>query len=66
LTNKNRAIIVRLPESLIERIDAVAFDLKMPSRACYIRRSLDRALEFAEKNELPLLQDPALRRALSR
>jgi metal-responsive CopG/Arc/MetJ family transcriptional regulator len=57
---------VRLPESLIERLDSVAFDLKMPSRACFIRRSLDRALEYSEQNEVPLVQDPALRRALSR
>lgn len=61
----HRAILVRLPELFIERLDSVAFDLRM-SRAAFIRRSLDRALEFTETNELPLLQDTALRRALSR
>jgi metal-responsive CopG/Arc/MetJ family transcriptional regulator len=66
LKTKKRAIILRLPESVIDRLDAVAFDLRMPSRSSYIRRSLDRALEFSEKNELPFLNDPALRIGLSR
>ncbi len=66
LKNKKRAIILRLPESVVDRLDAVAFELRMPSRSSYIRRSLDRALDFSEKNEVPLLNDPALRKALSR
>lgn len=69
MTHKNpkrRAIILRLPESLIDRLDAVAYDLRMPSRSHYIRRSIERALEFSETHELPLLQDPALQRALAR
>lgn len=64
--SKRRAIILRLPEPLIERLDAVAYDLRMPSRSHYIRRSIERALEYSEAHELPLLQDPALQRALAR
>ena len=63
---KNRAIILRLPESLIDRLDSVAYDLRMPSRSHYIRRSIERALEFSEAHEVPLLDDPELQRALAR
>jgi Arc/MetJ-type ribon-helix-helix transcriptional regulator len=66
LKPKRRAIILRLPEPLIDRLDSVASDLRMPSRSHYIRRSIERALEFSEGHELPLLQDPALQRALAR
>jgi metal-responsive CopG/Arc/MetJ family transcriptional regulator len=61
-----RAIILRLEESLVNRIDSVAHDLRMPSRSHYIRRSLERALEFSETHEVPLLNDPKLQRALAR
>ena len=63
---KRRAILVRLPESLVDRLDAVAFDLRLPSRSDYIRRSIERALEFSETHEVPLLEDPELQRALAR
>lgn len=63
---KRRAILVRLPESLVDRLDAVTYDLRMRSRSDYIRRSLERALEFSETNEVPLLEDPELQRALAR
>jgi metal-responsive CopG/Arc/MetJ family transcriptional regulator len=66
LKPKNRAIILRLPESLIDRLDSVAYDLRMPSRSHYIRRSIERALEFSEAHEVPLLDDPELQRALAR
>jgi Arc/MetJ-type ribon-helix-helix transcriptional regulator len=35
------------------------------SRSDYIRRSLERALEFSEAHEVPLLEDPELQRALA-
>jgi metal-responsive CopG/Arc/MetJ family transcriptional regulator len=63
---KKRAILLRLPESVMDRLDAVAYDLRMPSRSHYIRRSLERALEFSEAHEVPLLNDPKLQRALAR
>jgi predicted DNA-binding protein len=63
---KKRAIILRLPETLVDRLDAVAYDLRMPSRAHYIRRSIERALDFSEAHEVPLLDDPELQRALAR
>jgi Ribbon-helix-helix protein, copG family len=63
---KRRAILVRLPESLVDRLDAVAFDLRMRSRSDYIRRSLERALDFSEAHEVPLLDNPELQRALAR
>jgi metal-responsive CopG/Arc/MetJ family transcriptional regulator len=63
---KKRAIILRLPETLVDRLDSVAFDLRMPSRSHYLRRSIERALDFSEAHEVPLLNDPALQRALAR
>jgi Arc/MetJ-type ribon-helix-helix transcriptional regulator len=62
---KRRAILVRLPESLVDRLDSVTYDLRMRSRSDYIRRSLERALEFSETHEV-LLEDPDLQRALAR
>jgi len=66
MTTNKRAILVRLPESLVDRLDAVAYDLRMRSRSDYIRRSLERALEFSEAHEVPLMNDPAIKRALAR
>lgn len=63
---KKRGIILRLPEFVVDRLDAVAYDLRMPSRSHCIRRSIERALEFSEAHEGPLLNDPALQRALAR
>ncbi len=63
---KRRAILVRLPESLVDRLDSVTYDLHMRSRSDYIRRSLERALDFSETHEVPLLEDPDLQRALAR
>ena len=63
---KKRAIILRLPETLVDRLDSVASDLRMPSRSHYLRRSIERALDFSEAHELPLLNNPALQRALAR
>ncbi|HVT95064.1 MAG TPA: hypothetical protein VHD76_19590 [Bryobacteraceae bacterium] len=57
---------MRLPESLVDRLDSVTFDLHMRSRSDYIRRSLERALDFSETHEVPLLENPGLQRALAR
>jgi hypothetical protein len=58
--------IRHFPKSLVNCIDSVSHDLRMPSRSHYIRRSLERALEFSETHEVPLLNDPAIQRALAR
>jgi hypothetical protein len=60
MTHKNpkkRAIILRLPESLVDRLDTVVSDLQMPSRSYYLRRSIERALDFSEAREIPLFND---------
>ncbi|MEQ1907101.1 MAG: ribbon-helix-helix protein, CopG family [Pirellulaceae bacterium] len=66
ICHHKRAILVRLPEALVDRLDAVAYDLHMRSRSDYIRRSLERALDFSEAHELPLINDPNIKRALAR
>jgi hypothetical protein len=63
---KKRAIILRLPESVVDRLDTVVFDLGLPSRSYYLRRSVERALQFSETHQVPLLDDPELQRALAR
>jgi hypothetical protein len=63
---KKRSIILRLPETLVDRLDTVTYDLRMRSRSDYIRRSIERALDFSETHEVPLLDDPDLQRALAR
>jgi hypothetical protein len=60
MTHKNpkkRAIFLRLPESLVDRLDTVVSDLQMPSRSYYLRRSIERALDFSEAREIPLFND---------
>jgi len=59
---KKRAIILRLPESVVDRLDTIVSDLQMPSRSYYLRRSIERALDFSETHEVPLLNDLALQR----
>jgi predicted DNA-binding protein len=65
MNQQNRAIILRLPESVIDRLDAVAYTLNM-TRSAYIRRSVVRGLEHTEAHELPLLEHRAIRKALAR
>ena len=38
----------------------------MPSRSYYLRRSIERALDFSETHEVPSLNNLALQRALAR
>jgi predicted DNA-binding protein len=67
LKPKKRAIILRLPESVVDRLDAVVFDLRMPSRMYYLRRCIESALESSQAREIPLLNDPdSVQRALAR
>ncbi|MGA3206180.1 MAG: hypothetical protein ABSF12_27120 [Bryobacteraceae bacterium] len=63
---KKRAIILRLPESVVDRLDTIVSDLQMPSRSYYLRRSIERALDFSETHEVPRLNDLALQRSRAR
>ena len=65
MNQQNRAIILRLPESVIDRLDNAAHSLHM-SRSAYIRRCVVRGLEHTEIHELPLLEHRAIRQALTR
>lgn len=58
-----RAIVLRLNEDIVDQIDAVRHDLRM-DRTAWLRRAVRAQLEYSKRNELPLVQDPAIRRAL--
>jgi predicted DNA-binding protein len=62
---QTRAIILRLPESVIDRLDNAAHSLNL-SRSAYLRRCVVRGLEHTEIHELPLLEHRAIRQALTR
>jgi len=62
-TTKKRAIVLRLAEDLVDRIDDVRYDLHM-DRTTWLRRAVRRQLEYTHHHELPLVQDAAVRRAL--
>jgi predicted transcriptional regulator len=64
LKNQNRAIVMRLPEAVVERLDVAANALRM-SRSAYMRRAVVRGLQFSEDKEMPLLESAAIRRALT-
>lgn len=59
-----RSILIRLPETTIERLDLLVYELRMPSRASLLRRCIHRHLEYSEKHELPLVRDRAVQKAL--
>jgi Ribbon-helix-helix protein, copG family len=59
-----RSILLRLPETTIDRLDLLAYELRMPSRASLLRRYIHRQLEYSEKHELPLVRDRAVQKAL--
>jgi predicted DNA-binding protein len=65
MNQQNRAIILRLPESVIDRLDNAVHSLNM-TRSAYIRRSVVRGLEHTEAHELSLLERRAIRQALAR
>jgi len=57
------AIVLRMSPDLLGHVDDVRTSLAM-SRTGWLRRAIRRQLEFAHDHELPLVQDPAIRRAL--
>jgi predicted DNA-binding protein len=65
MNQQNRAIILRLPESVIDRLDNISHTLNL-SRSAYLRRCVVRGLEHTEAHELPLLEHRAIRKALAR
>jgi len=58
-----RAIVLRLPEDVVDHIDDVRHELRM-DRTTWLRKAVRSQLEHAYRHELPLLQDAAIRRAL--
>ena len=65
MNQQNRAIILRLPEPVIDRLDNASHSLNL-SRSAYLRRCVVRGLEHTETYELPLLEHRAIRKALAR
>jgi metal-responsive CopG/Arc/MetJ family transcriptional regulator len=59
-----RAIILRLDDSVVDQIDAVRFELGRMDRTTWLRKAVRSQLEYARRNELPLLQNVDIRRAL--
>jgi predicted transcriptional regulator len=57
------AIVLRMSPDLLGRVDDVRESLSM-SRTSWLRKAIRRQLEFTQDHELPLVQDPAIRRAL--
>jgi metal-responsive CopG/Arc/MetJ family transcriptional regulator len=47
-----RSILIRLPESTIERLDSLVYELGLPSRASLVRRCISRQLDYSEKSEV--------------
>jgi len=64
MTKALRAVILRLPEATIEKLDSLSHDLKMPSRSALLRRLIHRQIDYIETNELPLLREPGCARSL--
>jgi predicted DNA-binding protein len=47
-----RSILIRLPETTIERLDSLVHELGLPSRASLVRRCINHQLADSEKHEL--------------
>ena len=47
-----KSILIRLPESTIERLDALVYELGLPSRASLVRRCINRQLDYIEEHEV--------------
>jgi hypothetical protein len=62
-TTNKRAIVLRLAADTVDRIDAVRHELRM-DRTAWLRKAVRSQLEHALRNELPLMQNPDIRRAL--
>ena len=61
---KSCAILLRLPEAIVDRLDEAAYTLRI-SRSALIRKILVMGLESLEQHELPILEDPASHRTIS-
>lgn len=59
------AVTLRLDPDLLAHIDDVSDELRL-SRSAYIRRSIRREVLKSLKQEIPLLNTPAIRSALER
>jgi hypothetical protein len=44
-----QAIILRLPQQLVDRLDSVTYDLRFPSRSEYLRFAIARQIDQAER-----------------
>jgi hypothetical protein len=53
---------LRLPAAVATELENTAYDLRL-SKSGFIRRSILRALIHAKDHELPLVENPTLRRA---
>jgi hypothetical protein len=60
---KKKAIVLRLDVGTLARIDEVRERLNM-DRTRWLRKAVRSQLEYAQRHELPLLADAAIRRAL--
>jgi hypothetical protein len=63
MNTKKRAIVLRLSEDVVDRIDAIRQELRM-DRTTWLRKAVRSQLEHAIRYELPLMNDPNIRRAL--
>ena len=56
-------LVLRLPKNTVESIDAVAAACRM-TRSSWIRKSIQRNLQFAITHELPVIQTPEVQAVL--
>jgi predicted transcriptional regulator len=64
--SKDFAVLLRVDRRTVRAVDNVASTLRM-NRSEFIRKSIARNLDYALKNEVPLvLNNPLLRNALDR
>ena len=61
---KQSEMVLRLAPELAREVRFVAEELRM-TQAAFVRKTLARGVAFARKNELPLLQNPKIKDALS-
>ena len=63
--SKRKAILLRLDERTLECVDDVRERLNM-NHSTWLRKAVRAQLEHAQRVELPVLRDEAIRRALER
>jgi hypothetical protein len=64
-TNNTFSMTLRLSPEIASEVENTAYELRM-SKAAWIRRSIRRGLEHSGTRELPLLNNQAIREALTR